>query len=42
MAAFMGAVPAVAIGGVVVVLAALSVPKVFPELARIKRLDQLA
>jgi MFS family permease len=41
MAAFLGAVPAVAIGGLVVVLAALSVSKVFPELARIKRLDQV-
>ena len=41
MAAFLGAAPAVAIGGIVVVLAALSIPKLFPELARVKRLDQM-
>ena len=41
MAAFVGAVPAVAIGGLAVLLAALSMPKLFPDLARVKRLDRL-
>lgn len=40
MAAFVGAVPAVAIGGLVVVLAAITMPKLFPELAKVKRLDR--
>jgi MFS family permease len=41
MAGLVGVVPAVAIGGAIVVLAALSVPKLFPELAAVKRLDRL-
>ena len=40
MAAFVGAVPAVAIGGLVVVLAAITMPKLFPELAKVRRLDR--
>lgn len=39
-AAFMGAVPAVAVGGVAVIVLAAVCPKVFPELARVKRLDR--
>jgi MFS family permease len=41
MAAALGAVPAVALGGGVVMLAALSVPKLFPELAAVRRLDEI-
>jgi hypothetical protein len=41
MAAAFGAVPAVALGGGVVMLAALSVPKLFPELAAVRRLDEI-
>ena len=40
MAAFVGAVPAVAVGGLVVLLAAITVPKLFPELAKVRRLDR--
>ena len=41
MAAVVGAVPAVALGGAVVMLAALSIPKLFPELAAVRRLDRI-
>jgi MFS family permease len=39
-AAVMGAVPAVVVGGIVVVVATLFYPKVFPQLVRIERMDR--
>ena len=40
-AALIGAVPAVAVGGAVTIAAALVWPRLFPEMARIDRLEQL-
>jgi hypothetical protein len=40
-AALVGAVPAVVIGGSITIVAALIWPRLFPEMARIDRLEQL-
>jgi MFS family permease len=39
-AAMMGAVPAVVVGGICVVVLALACPKLFPDLAKVERLDR--